>query len=347
MRIKSDGTLFLMSFSKEKTLFWRFVSKEPYFSETFLDQLHAFVEEFKKIKWVQKVESPLHSTVIVQKNNDMNIQTFYEGLQNKTIEGMEAYRARLRESDYYGRLISKDEKSIAIVAHLELSLNPEEDVRRRYHLVDKVRGILSEYPALSQHHLTGSVFLYHQMDEVSRSNLLFFLPLSFILVLLFLYVVFGQFIKMFLVTVSACFALLSAFFVFFIFNHPLTVVSVTLPMLVLVIAVADAIHILTRWEIYYQEGSPPLPILKRVFKETWFPCFFTSLTTAIGFGSFYFSELVPLKHFGQDSFLGIFLAYGMIMISMGLGLYVFTPKPKLVAKGKGQKGLSNKGRRIS
>ena len=308
----------------------------PYFSRTFLDQLNDFVEELKEVKWVQKVESPLHSTVIVQKDENMNIQTFHEGLENKTIESMEEYRKRLRKSDYYGRLISKDEKSIAIVAHLELSLKPEEDVHRREYLLGEVRGILPKYPALSRNHFTGSVFLYHQMDQVSRSNLFFFLPLALLLVFVFLYGFFGQFIKVLLVIASACYALLAAFLTFFFFKHPLTVISVTLPMLVLVIAVADAIHILARWEIYYKEGSPPLLTLKKVFKEIWLPCLFTSLTTAIGFGSFYLSELVPLKHFGQDSFFGIVFAYGMIILSMAWGLYIFTPAPKSQAQAQAQ-----------
>ena len=315
----------------------RLKEEETYFSKTFLDSLQDFVEKLEKVQWVEKVESPLHATTIVQKANQMHIQTFQEGLQNKTIDGLQAYQSRLQQSDYYGRLISKDERSIAVVVHLNLNLDTKEDSRRRQNLITSTGDILKEYPQFSQNYFTGSVFLYDQMDELSRSNLLFFMPLSIALVLLLLYLVFGHFLKMFLVTVCACFALLAIFGIFFIFQHPLTVVSMTLPILVLVIAVADAIHILARWEIYYKEDADVSLTLKKVFKETWLPCLFTSVTTAIGFGSFYFSELLPLKYFGLDSFVGILLSYIVIITSMGLGLAVFTPIQKRPLQREGLK----------
>ena len=106
-------------------------------------------------------------------------------------------------------------------------------------------------------------------------------------------------------------------------NHSMTVVGLALPALILVIAIADSIHIVSRWNYLIAKGQAPRDAVFQAIEQTWLPCLGTSITTAVGFGSFYFSNLLPLANFGLVAFGAIFGSYFIIMLTNWLLLTVF------------------------
>src|SRR6185369_17971652 len=81
-------------------------------------------------------------------------------------------------------------------------------------------------------------------------------------------------------------------------------ILLTMPAVVYVAGISGAIHFAN----YYRdsvaesgvEGAPA-----RAVKHAWLPCILSAGTTAAGLLSLYTSELVPIKHFGIYSALGV------------------------------------------
>ncbi len=89
----------------------------------------------------------------------------------------------------------------------------------------------------------------------------------------------------------------------------LTLFTSTLPTLLMVISVADAVHQVLRAGELLEGGLGPEEATARALGETFFPCLLTSVTTAIGFGSLVLTEIPDLRDFGLFASLGVGVAF--------------------------------------
>lgn len=100
-----------------------------------------------------------------------------------------------------------------------------------------------------------------------------------------------------------------------------------LPPLMLVVGVADSIHVLVEleneWSI--RHGSRENAVIIAV-TQVLPPCFVTSLTTFIGFGSLVLSDIVPVAEFGAFAAFGTVLAFFVTFLLMPSYWLLFGPK---------------------
>ena len=194
-----------------------------------------------------------------------------------------------------------------------------------------MRALLAEAaqnPLTIDAEIAGDGFLKYTLDEKTKDQLGTILAISGIGIALFLFSLFGRIWKTALVLGTAVTAVAVAMGLMVLFGHNLTIIALALPVMLSVIVVADSLHIIRYWDNEIDIAGDDTSvghILHETLTATWLPCLTTSATSAVGFGVFYFSELVPLREFGIDSFLGILLGYGIMMGGVFLGLYAATP----------------------
>ncbi|MBX3247491.1 MAG: MMPL family transporter [Myxococcales bacterium] len=94
---------------------------------------------------------------------------------------------------------------------------------------------------------------------------------------------------------------------------PLTLLTVLLPPLLLTIAVGDGVHLASR---FAEERAhyPPREAAVRAARHTAGPCFATSLTTAMGFGSFALADSPALRELALVAAAGVFVAFGVALL---------------------------------
>lgn len=296
--------------------------KVPYFKQRTLDQLHEITQQIEAIDLVNDVETPLSATIVKGSRDVMRIESYHEAIEQQHFNSLSEYEAHLKSSPFWGRLISTDQQHISLVVTCDI--DPLQfSYESREHILSEVGRILNAQDWIKGYHFSGELQLSHQIDVQTKENLKRLIALSIGIVLLFLFLIFRNVIKVLIVASSAGITVLATLVIVSSRGHPVTAVGLILPVVIIVIAIADSIHILTRWELLRQKISDPYKLLKTTMKETWVPCLVTSLTTGIGFGAFYFSEVIPLRNFGTDGFLTVFTAYILIIgISWG-GIYVF------------------------
>ena len=293
-----------------------------FFEEDILSATKKIGDKLEKLDYVNEVKTPLHATTILSSEEDLSILPFHLALSKKVIPSLSAYKEKLRTSFYYKKLISEDFQKIAFVVKIEKTKTPE-DFYRRQTVIKKVTTLLQQVSYFQNISIVGEGQLNYQLDLRSRENLKFLLPLALLLMTILLFFIFPNFFQLFIVIFTAFFCLLLSANVMVLQNHPMTVIGLALPVLILVIATADSIHIVSRWNRLVQNNIPPKQAVFLAIKQTWLPCLGTSITTAIGFGSFYFSNLLPLKNFGLDSFITIVFSYFVIIFMNWFLLFVF------------------------
>ncbi|MEQ6342733.1 MAG: MMPL family transporter [Gammaproteobacteria bacterium] len=111
-------------------------------------------------------------------------------------------------------------------------------------------------------------------------------------------------------------------------NVPLYTISTMLPVILVAVAIGNAVHLLTNYydnvlSDPYREGKV---IVGQVLEELGPPLITTSLTTAIGFLSLLFSEMPPFKTFGLFTVLGIVYCWLLSVTFLPAALCQLKPK---------------------
>ncbi|GHT11129.1 hypothetical protein FACS1894170_04300 [Planctomycetales bacterium] len=107
-------------------------------------------------------------------------------------------------------------------------------------------------------------------------------------------------------------------------------ILLSMPALIYVLAMSGAIHFINYYhDAIREEGLDMAP--ERALRHAWSPCFFASLTTALGLLSLYTSHLIPITKFGIYSALGVMLQLLLIFYYLPTLLY-FYPSHKVAAQ---------------
>ena len=298
----------------------------------------AFSKAVKQIDGVVDVVSAYDASLIMTDDEGtLVITTYREALENGQLKDLAALEAKFKASDYMGRLVSDNGKLASFIVKQDTSGRPDE----RQRVVLEVQALALQNPLVADSEFAGDGFLKYTLDKTTKAELGQILSIAGIGIGLFLFSLFGRLWKTFLVLAVAITAVAVAMGIMSSLGHNLTVIALALPVMLSVIVVADSLHIIRYWDNAVDTASAETTttdVLKETLDATWLPCLTTSVTSAVGFGVFYFSELIPLRDFGIDSFIGILLGYCIMMAGIFLGLYAMTPNA-LTRRG-GQHHLS-------
>ena len=308
---------------------------EDFFQNKFISLFAKITERLEEGDGVKEVKNPLSATTIIQHKGIMQILSFEDALEKKIIPNLADYKRRFTDSEYYGRLLSKDYQKLALVIKIEAPL-AEYNHFRRERILQEVRTVLGEDLKQYNWYFSGEVRLNHALVDYTQKDVFLLVPVVIALICVLLYFVYRHFLRLWITVYTAVSVLLLSIAMFVLRDYPLTTISIALPVLILVIAIADAIHIMNRWDELSQQNNAndlavdKYSVLRQTIRETWLPCFITSITTSIGFGSFYFSELIPLRQFGEISVYVIMIAY--ILITSHIWFFLWLAPQRLQQK---------------
>jgi predicted RND superfamily exporter protein len=210
----------------------------------------------------------------------------------------------------FGRyLINEEADTVGFL--VDLWIPPEdrvEDVAITSAIIEKTRALQKEAAsALGRPLLVGDVVVDSDIGLSIGRDIAIMLPLAAVVAILVLFFFLRQgtvFVWPLLAVVSAliCTLGLKA-----LFGSPFTVVSTSLFAVILIIGVSDSIHIIQRYAFLCQDGAADAGL--ETMKSMAPACFFTSLTTALGFLSLVTSPVPMVRDLGIFAASGIMLSY--------------------------------------
>ena len=125
----------------------------------------------------------------------------------------------------------------------------------------------------------------------------------------------------------------------------LNILSVLVPTLVLVIGVADGIHITSRYREELQTAPDPPAALGRTLRAMALPCFLTTFTTAAGFGSLFVAQTRVIRDFGAHSALAMVACFVAVLLAVPT-LLAFVPADRVAAPATGRDPVATGLRRL-
>ncbi|MEM7616930.1 MAG: MMPL family transporter [Pseudomonadota bacterium] len=187
------------------------------------------------------------------------------------------------------------------------------DITQIQNAVSKARDIrekiIAAYPDDIDVYLTGVTMLSAAFNEVAQADAATLIPGMYVFVILVMFIL--------LRSVSAVICGLAIIILSSIFGMgiggwmgvQLTPVSIMASTIILTIAIADAVHILSAFRQRMRRGVDKYQAIIESVATNSFPVTLTSLTTVIGFLTLNFSDAPPFHHLGNMTAAGIFMAW--------------------------------------
>jgi len=217
------------------------------------------------------------------------------------------YEDLLDSTRIAGWLVSADGSRLLLAARLDL---PLDDLAGR-------RGVVHEFEARLRAAAPTDINLYFSgvsvvelayEKQVLEDQLLATAITSFVLMLL-LFCTFGSIRSDLVCLAPVTLAIPATLGVMGWLGQPVTIINTVIPAIILVIGVADAVHMLTAWFAARNDGEDKPGATRSMLAATGKACFFRTVTTMGGFLALQSAKLVSVGNFGLAAAIGIFTAW--------------------------------------
>lgn len=209
-------------------------------------------------------------------------------------------------------LVSEAEDVTAMVVTFALPSDPINRLPAVTEAVRYLEGLQAELQAQNpgmEVHFMGGPSLEVSMVDVVKNDLRFLIPLT----------VFVTFFTLGFILRSAV-AVLGTVLVIMLSNilamgiagwlgFNLTPTSLMAPIMIMILAIADSVHLITSFIVYYRQGMSKIDAMKHSVEVSFMAITLTSVTTLFGFLSMNFNSSPAFQDFGNITCIGVVVAY--------------------------------------
>ncbi len=224
-------------------------------------------------------------------------------------------------------LISGDARATAVLVTLQYPEQSISEVPAAATAARALRDRIEEtYPALDLH-LTGGSMLNMAFAEASQMDLTTLVPLMLVIILAALAATIGSVTAtaatVSVIILSTVVAMGAAGYI----GIDLTGVSVSSPVIILTLAIADSVHILISMRQAQAQGAEKRAAIVEAIRINFTPVAVTSITTMIGFLALLSADSPPFRDLGLIAAIGIFAAwvYSVTLLPALLSFASFRP----------------------
>ncbi len=158
-------------------------------------------------------------------------------------------------------------------------------------------------------HIAGRIVAQQVYLQKIQHEFLLFMAISFLLVVIFLYITFRSVYGVIIPVSIVCLSILFTLGLMGFLNKTIDIMAVMLPTMIFIAGMSDVVHYYSKYTEELAKGTDKLKIGRLILKEVGFPTFLTLLTTVLGFLSLLFSSIKPIRDFGIFTSVGMVIAF--------------------------------------
>ncbi|WP_299362991.1 MMPL family transporter [Winogradskyella sp.] len=228
-----------------------------------------------------------------------------------------------------------------------IQMNPTPTIEeKRQDIAGEIRSVIEkEY---SNYYLTGPPVLNEAYSKgIYKESLVFGILTVLVITIMLLFLLPSKrYLIISLLSVAVPVSLL--FGLITTFGYALNMISMLIPTILMVYSVSDAVHIIN---IYHKEGLKneslsKVELLTYTIIKSFTPCFYTTLTTFVGYFALYLSPLPAFKNMGVFTCIGLIFSFVLVYVITIIGFSFMNlnfekAKPLLSLKKVSQTGAIN------
>jgi len=274
-----------------------------------LNKLHQLTADLEKVEGVKRVFSVSNARLIESDGVNLDIHAAMGGPVDAA--GTEKLKAAV-ESDpvLNDRFVTGDDKVALLFA--QMAANEDIDAVRPG-ILERVNTVLDGSGL--KHHVAGIGVIFNALNLISQREGAIFMVGAFLLIFALLWPLFRNLAAVLASIGAVACALIMTRGIYGFTGHDENMVTMTLPVLVLILGIADCIH------IFRYRAARPDEDAAKVLAAITQPCLFTTLTTMVGFAALATSRMAVVRDLGIFASVGIGLAFisSVIMAAFVMG----------------------------
>ena len=280
------------------------------YTDESLRAVHKLTELSWTLPYVSRVDSLTNFQNTIGREDDLIVEDLLwsvEELSPDRIDYIE--RVATEEPLINGFVVSRDGEATIINAVVQIPADVQTAASTVAAKAREIRTeILAEFPE-NEIHITGVASLSAAFEEAGVRDSSTLIPLVYLFILIVMFFA--------LRSISAVFASLTVIALSTLVGVgiggwtgvELTPISLSAPTIILTIAVADAIHLISGIRTKMRDGLSKRDAIIASTGLNFTPIMITSITTIVGFLTLNFSDSPPFHHLGNMSAAGIFAAW--------------------------------------
>jgi len=298
----------------------------PKDGKVFTQKTLAAIEDITDRAWktpysirVDSLANYQHSESV---EDDMSVGNLYEEANKLTdIQLARVKKIALAEPLLLHRLISEKAHVTAVNVTVELpkmisdgkggqvTADPTKQVTEIVVSVRELREYVEKtYPDIKIY-LSGIVMMNNAFGEATIYDMSHLLPLALLLILITVFFLLRSISATISTMLVIIFSVATAFGLAGWMGIELSSPVMSAPIIIMTLAVADCVHVLSTWITEMRTGKDKLDAMKESLRVNFMPVFLTSVTTAIGFFSLNTSDAPPFRDLGNVAAIGVVAAF--------------------------------------
>ncbi|HCP46332.1 MAG TPA: hypothetical protein DIU15_09835, partial [Deltaproteobacteria bacterium] len=304
--------------------------------------LHRFTERLESISFdppadeglpsfgVQRARSITSVSEVLAQPGSLTVSRLYD--PDEPPDPLELKERVMSSEQLRGALVSEDGRVcsvLLVVDHLT------DQAHLKIELAAAIREVVAELAPLRsvQVATAGPTFLDDAFFRYTERDIATIFPLMFVVIVLAMLMLFRS---VWALPLPLAVVLLTCLWVtggMGLFGMGMTIIhSAVYPML-LGVAIACSIHVITRTLLLRAKGLEPEPASKEALRQMLAPCFYTMATTIAGLLSLCSADLLPVRQMGVLGAVGVAFAF-VLTFALGPWLLPLLPAPSGGAEGQ-------------
>lgn len=305
------------------------VEGETIFAPANLKDIWDLTEELENLPGVYRVISPINVSVIIGTEEGMEVRDILEAPPESEAEVTE-FKQNLFNNDLaLGNLISKDGKMVGIMMTLKNTTDEMEFMEEFIPFIEdwNNRTELNLIPA------GKPVAMYYVAWGVMKDLGMFF-GVGILVIFALLLAIYRNIRGVILPIIVVILSVLWTMGTMALFGFPMSHSTEILPILIMAIAVADSIHIMTHYYTHGRKAKDRKDLVRITMGDMNAPVLMTSLTTMAGFISLGITKIESIRIMGGFTALGVFYALLISLILIPAILSLLKIPKHIKSEGK-------------
>jgi uncharacterized protein len=260
-------------------------------------------------------------------------------------EALDALRQRLRaDSLAVGYVVNPAGDATALLIQIDPALNTFDG---RGPIIDAARAAVAPWADRYEFRWSGFPYLRNAYVNALQVEVVRSVGLATLVIVLVLLFLFRSVRGVVLPLVMVWLGLMWTIAVMMLSGSYIDVLTSSTAAIILVVAVADSIHLLAKYQDGLTAGLDKRAAIRQMVVRLGAATLMTSVTTAIGFGTLATSRVVPMQRFGVFTAAGVLLTFALSLVLVTvLLLWTRPPKPETLRRVGGRSRMAEWLRRV-
>lgn len=320
---------FKNKFGEDGTILVVGVQSDKIFDQSFFNDWYQLSEYVRNINGIDGVVSITHAFEL-KKDTAKKAFTLQKLVSQpaKTQKEVDSIRSKIYSLPFYDKLILNTDSNTTLIA-----IDFDKDIlnsNKRVNILDKILKKTNEFSEKHhvQVHYSGLPYIRTLISQKVSQEFQLFLTIEIIITALILLIVFRSFYAVIFPLLVVIVGVILSLGTLVLFDYKITLLTGLIPPLIVIIGVPNSILLLNKYHNEYRRHRDKIRALKSAIRRITVTTLLANVTTAIGFGVFYFTHSEVLTQFGIVAAINVLATWIISMILIPV-IFSYLPAPKI------------------